>query len=118
MLIDFSKNNINIDTQENQGNTPFIISCCVNNLDILHYLLFDLKVNFRILNLEGQSGVHRASHYGNLNVLFFLRKNTDLSFSAKDNRGDTPGHLAARRFHIKCIRFIMRESYVICWGVG
>lgn len=110
MLVDFSKNRLDIDTQENQGNTAFIIACCNNNIDFLNSLFFDLKVNFRILNSEGQSGVHRASQYGNLNVLIFLRKNTDLSFSAKDSRGDTPGHLAARRFHIKCVRFIMRES--------
>lgn len=64
-----------------------------------------LKVGW--LDIEKQSALHRAAFHGCEHSIRKILERTNLKVTSRDVYGDTPLHLAARNFHIHCLRIML-----------
>jgi ankyrin repeat protein len=62
-----------------------------------------------VKNFEGQNALHRACYYGELDVVVFLLKNTQIKFGMKDQKGNTSLHLACQGLSFAVARFIVKK---------
>ena len=60
--------------------------------------------------MKGQTAMHRACFYGEIEIVRFLMKNTKLSLLTKDRMGNNCFHLAAQHLNITLIRYMLKKS--------
>ena len=80
LLLNYS----NLSIRDNNGNTPFILAAANGLLPILEALTENSNNNALGRNFEGQTALHRAAFYGELEVIQFLLKQTKLKLSQVD----------------------------------
>ncbi|KAL4489904.1 hypothetical protein ABPG72_010803 [Tetrahymena utriculariae] len=102
------KGNADINCKESEGFTPFMAACANGKLEIVEYLM---NKNCKIYskNQQGQTAIHRAAFYGEVQVIRLLLKNTKLLLTSRDSRGNTCLHFAAMRLNMTCFRYILKK---------
>jgi ankyrin repeat protein len=80
---------------ENQNSSPLHYAVEAQNLALVQILISKYaELNAR--NLRGQTALHLASAYGNLDIVKELTKYTvEIFIDIQDEEGNTPLHLAA-----------------------
>ena len=89
-----------IDSQDNEGLTPFLLAAKYNHLEIVH-LLWDKGARVAAKDLKLKTALHHAVEKENVSVVQFLLDVCKKLIHAKDVASHTPVHYAARDDHIK-----------------
>jgi ankyrin repeat protein len=71
-IIEFLEPLSNINICDNNGNTSFIIAAANGDLDTLMLLFNNPNNNPHIKNFDGQTALHRACFFGELETIRFL----------------------------------------------
>ena len=84
---------INVNAQNNVGNTPaHLIACCGQYIFLRH--LVQAHANIDVSNIDGDTPLHFAAHANRINTLELLIK-SGANINAENNYGNTPLHIAA-----------------------
>ncbi|EAR89739.2 ankyrin domain protein (macronuclear) [Tetrahymena thermophila SB210] len=102
------KGNVDINCKESEGFTPFMAACANGKLEIVEYLM-NRNCKIYSKNQQGQTAIHRAAFYGEVQVIRSLLKNTKLQLTSRDSRGNTCLHFAAMRLNMTCFRYILKK---------
>jgi len=81
--------NIDINIQDNEGNTPLIFACKYNNINIINILL-EYNADIDIINKNGATALHVAVYYGNIEIIKLLLSKNPQSIIKIDNFGKVP----------------------------
>ena len=60
-------------------------------------------------NIEGQTALHRACYFGEIEVVDWLLKNTSLKVGERDRKGNNCLHLACEGVNIALTRYLMKK---------
>ena len=102
-----------VNEQDKDGNTPLHIACYSSKMDIVTYLLEDMKCIPILRNSKGQTPLHCACISGNNGIILLLATHTlksekDLSLQDKD--GVTPLHLLCKATNLLSINRLKGHS--------
>lgn len=103
-LLSFSNQNV----RDNNGNTPFIVASANGNIAALEEMIESCN-NTMARNFEGQTALHRAAYYGQLDTIKFLLKKTNLKLYQTDRNNNNSLHMACMSCHIVSIRYIINK---------
>lgn len=104
MLIHLS----NLDVMDNNGNTAFIIAAANGNIAALEAFMMSCN-NTAVSNFEGQTALHRACYFGELETIKFLLEKTSLRLYQTDKNNNNSLHMACLGCNIICIRYIIKK---------
>lgn len=65
--------------------------------------------NTLVRNFEGQTALHRASYYGELETVKLLLKKTSLRISQTDRSNNTALHMACMSCHLVCAKYLIKK---------
>ena len=99
----------NVNIAENRGFTPFMAACANGNLSLVQ-LLVDQGADHKLKSRDGQTGLHRAAFYGNVDVVKYLIKDLKMSVMFPDKKGSLPLHFACMKLSFNCIRVLIKAS--------
>jgi ankyrin repeat protein len=100
-----------------QGSTPLMVSAAYGQLEIVEYLVRDIRVDVNTPNLNGTTGLVFACNMDQTDVVQFLCENGAIVDCVIDS-GDTPLTIAAAAGHRDIIACLCSHSANIEWRNG
>ena len=99
---------------DSTGSYPVHVASKIGHVHILKKLLNSFPDSGRFVNGKGQNILHVAAENGKDRVVSFILKTKDLGFliNKTDEDGNTPLHLAARKWHPKVVSCLTWDSRV------
>lgn len=108
--------NIDIDLQDNQGNTA-VHSCCrylkKNNFANALQILVEHNANIDLQNFTGETALHILASNGNVDGVKLLVKQCNANINLRNNTGDTVMHFAAKNGHVNAVKFLLDCNFDI-----
>ena len=102
--------NININIQNNYGNTVFHLACQYDRLAIVEYCIKNTNLDVNIQNINGYTGFYYACSYRRLAIIKILIKDARLNLNIQNNIGWTAFHEACRTGNIKIISLFLNSN--------
>ena len=102
-------NDIDLNIQDNQGNTALIHTAIVNNIEGTRLLLSAKSTKLEITNNYGDTAVLEAVRGGNLKILEMLH-NHGAKFDVVTDTGYTPLLVASQNGHVDLIDYLIDSS--------
>ena len=90
---------------DDYGNTSLHLASKFGHLEVVKYLVENIKLNLNILNLDGQTCFHLACKYGQLSIMQYICS-IDGNIFCRDHDGSTPLHIACHYGHLSIFKFI------------
>lgn len=107
---------IDIDLQDNQGNTA-VHSCCrylkKDNFANALQILAEYNANIDLQNFTGETALHILAGNGNVDSIKLLVKQYNANINLRDNNGNTIMHCAAKNGYIDVVRFLLDCNFDI-----
>ncbi|SPR13268.1 ankyrin repeat-containing protein [Orientia tsutsugamushi str. Gilliam] len=107
---------IDIDLQDNQGNTA-IHSCCrclkKDNLASALQILAEYDANIDLQNFAGETALHILAGNGKADGVKLLVNQYNANINLRDNHGNTVMHFAAKNGHTGVARFLLDCNFDI-----
>ncbi|OHT12422.1 hypothetical protein TRFO_17681 [Tritrichomonas foetus] len=100
---------VDFNTLDIDGNTPFLLSIEVANLEIVKFFLCIEVVDQQCENNSKCNALHIAAKHGFIEIFEFLLENSSIDISRKDSEGETPLHLAAYYGQIDLTKIILNK---------
>lgn len=88
-LLGYLLNNIDINTRDSYGNTPFILAARYDKLSSVKTLLNYKDLNINAVDNRGRSGLIYAFFNSNLEILEILLEREDININIADNENNT-----------------------------
>ena len=92
-----------------KGNvTPFLLACWCGHLEIIHYLVYQVDVNFiEIKTHDNMSAIHFAAESGKLAVIQYLFDMHNFELDEPNDNGCAPISIAAQAGHLELVKFLV-----------
>jgi ankyrin repeat protein len=83
-----------------------------NNIEIIKYLVEQVKLNVNLKNVENQTALHLATYYGNKDVVEFLIA-SGAQVDVRDKNNALPLHIAAAYGHTSFLELFLSKGNTI-----
>lgn len=107
---------IDIDLQDNQGNTA-VHFCCrylkKDNFASALQVLAEHNANIGLQNFTGETALHILAGNGNVDGVKLLVEQYNADINLRDNHGNTVMHFAAKNGHTDVVRFLLDCNFDI-----
>ncbi len=103
---------LEINDQDEQGNSPLLIACKKGHDDIVHLLLSHPKINVNIQNKWQHSALHWASQRGDAKVAHLLLKSPQIAINQVDERGKTALHWGSQKGHGAIVSLLLGHKKI------
>ena len=98
-----------VNARDSLGMTPLHFAAADGHTDVIRILVKELGADISAVSNDLQSVLHFAAHNGHASMLCELAKEYVITnVEAKDKRGCTPLHIAAKRGHVESVRVLVR----------
>lgn len=105
--------NINVNLQNNQGDTPLNCTVIYNkNIEKSKLLLQHPNIDVNIQNKEGDTPLHWAVIYKNIEASKLLLKHPNIDVNIKNKDGDTPLHWSLLSDKIEIIKLLLQHKNI------
>ena len=106
---------------DDYGNTSLHLASKFGHLEVVEYLVQNIKLSLYILNLDGQTCFHLALRHECIEIVNYLTKYATKNFFYPDKNGDTPHifvsdklrhivlHLACRHGLLNIVKYLIHE---------
>lgn len=98
-----------VNAKDNNGKTPLIWACSIDNVVIARYLL-EKNADPDIKDENGSTALHISANSGNLELVKLLLQNETSSINAGAEWGNTPLHLACERGHPEVVKVLLENG--------
>ena len=103
--------NINKESINNKGRTPFHISCLTGQLNIVKYLVDEEHVDTQIKDYDGYTGFHLACDSGFLDIVEYLGHKPFTDIESHEINGKTPMFTACDRGQISVVKYLIETLH-------
>lgn len=86
-----------------------LITACYGKLEVLKFLITEMKCDPHAINIQGRTLVHHAAGEGHIGVLRYLIFDVKCIPSPQDSFGFTPLHIAAYNGQLQVVKFFIIE---------
>ena len=98
---------VNVNCQDENGNSPLHLACKHNEIEIVSYLTNERKCNQTVQNAIGELPLHIACRQKSLKMVKYV-SNCDINTQA--DTGDTPLHIACRHKALEIVRYFVQTK--------
>ena len=94
---------------DDMGNTALHLACTFGCLEVVKYLVNEIKLNLNILNLDDQTCFHLASGHGYIAIVEFLINYSTANIILPDKKGQTPLIIACQYGHLNVYKYLFTK---------
>ena len=92
------------------GDTPLHDASQSGHLEIVKYIVEEVKVNPEVMDNYGETPLDDASWGGHLEIVKYLVEEVKVNPETLDNNGDTPLHRASRYGRLEIVKYFIRHD--------
>ena len=104
-----SKYKADINTRDNQNNTPLHVAAYAGKLDVILCLIDQFGCDPNVKGYIGKSLLHTACQSGNVDLVKTLIRKYKADITAHDDQNNTPLHVAAYSGQVKVVLCLINE---------
>ena len=102
---------LDVNQKNNDGNAPLNIAATYGKIDIVKYLIEELKCSPRCPGQLGRSPLHNdCEKNGNIEMVKYLVEKHRCDLSGRDEQGNTPLNVAASSGSLGILKYLIEEK--------